>query len=624
MKECMARVLQGTLVLAVLCMVTSCSIFNRKSLLDSELEKRNAQEIARLAEDQNSRQLREEAYARFKEIRELIGNKRFLEAERKLAEMDKMVEYAGELNELRELLNQSKRLVLEQTDLAIDKKTIINEAETRLYLPETYNKIQEINLDDVNDGPNSLEQLMDKHVSMKVSNQSLGEFAMQLQSLEGISIADPVNVIFSDEVLKGQTFSANFKDVPLREIFDFISYNLSIDFNIHGNIIWATKASKPVEGPRLVNKIIQLRQGIIPTVPEGIGVAAAAKAAFETTKEEDTDLDNALKAFYAKSTTGGSYTLFPQRNALLVTDTLANIREVEKLVKVFCKPPFQVVIEAKFMLVSEADLHDVGVELSHYNGGKKGKNIDADNQTNANISDFVTKLGTLTTDNPEGVGSMVLSGILGNRSFDMVISALEKKSSTVTLSVPRVTALNNRTARIRKGDRLLYFEEYSIQSINRGDSGTERLLVPTGKPTSTALGITFDVKPSVGADGKTVLLGLKPEIVSFLQWEDFSSTSSTTANNVTTTKDVQVRLPRVHEETLATSVAINSGETVILGGMVENRETVEVRKIPLLGDIPYIGSIFRHTKTSREPANLLIFVTATIINENGEYVIVNR
>ncbi|MBQ7651495.1 MAG: hypothetical protein IJS15_11085, partial [Victivallales bacterium] len=406
-------------------------------------------------------------------------------------------------------------------------------------------------------------------------------------------------------------------------IFDYISYTLSVDFNIKGNIIWITKSAKPATGPRLMKRVIPLRQGIIPTVPEGIGVASA-KAAFETTKEEDKDLETALKAFYEKSTTGGSYALFPQRNVLLVNDTLSNIREVEKLVRTFCKPPYQVLIEAKFLSVSESDLHDVGVELTHFNGGKSGENIQAssNHRENANVSDFFTKLGAITATNPEGVGALTISGIIGNRSFDMLISALEKKNSTVTLSSPRITALNNRTARIRKGDKLLYFEEYQLQTVDNGDQGKDTMLVPTGKPTSLPLGITFDVKPSVGSDGKTILLGLKPEIITFQEWEDYSSSKNVTENKITTTRGTEVKLPRTHEQTIATSVSINSGETVILGGMVENRETTTVKKVPLLGDIPLLGMLFTHTETTHEPTNLLIFVTATIINENGEYVIV--
>jgi type II secretory pathway component GspD/PulD (secretin) len=182
--------------------------------------------------------------------------------------------------------------------------------------------------------------------------------------------------------------------------------------------------------------------------------------------------------------------------------------------------------------------------------------------------------------------------------------------------------LNNRTARIRKGDKLYYFEEYKLQTVDNGDKGKDQILVPSGKPTAMALGITFDVKPNVGVDGKTILLGLKPEIITFQAWEDYSSSQTTTENKVTTTTGTQVKLPRTHEQTIATSVAINSGETVILGGMVENRETTEVRKVPLLGDIPYLGALFTHVEKVHEPMNLLIFVTATVLNANGEYVIV--
>ena len=619
----MVKGIRFFILLAVIGLLTSCAMFRRRKMLDTELSKRNEDRMEQIQEEANARVLKEQILARFDDIRALITAKKFSEAEDMLSQMRSLTEYEQQMNDLQELIDLARNLSLGKTDIAIDQKTILNESQNGLQLPKNYNKTKIVPAFEASDPPLFLEELLEKSISLKVKDMSLADFALQLRDIEGINIADPVNVIFNDEILKGKSFTASFKDVPLREIFDYISYTLAVDFNIKGNIIWITKSAKAATGPRLMNKVIPLRQGIIPTVPEGIGVASA-KAAFETTKEEDKDLETALKAFYQKSTTGGSYSLFPQRNVLLVTDTLANIREVEKLVRTFCMPPCQVLIEAKFLSVSESDLHDVGVELTHFNGGKSGENIQASSshRENANVSDFFTKLGALGATNPEGVGSLTVSGIIGNRSFDMLISALEKKSSTVTLSSPRITALNNRTARIRKGDKLLYFEEYQLQTIDNGDQGKDTMLVPTGKPTSLPLGITFDVKPSVGADGKTILLGLKPEIITFQAWEDYSSSKNVTENKVTTTRGTEVKLPRTHEQTIATSVSINSGETVILGGMVENRETTTVKKVPLLGDIPLLGMLFTHTETTHEPTNLLIFVTATIINENGEYVIV--
>ncbi len=331
---------------AICCgLLASCSLFHRTSLLEDEMTLRNLTEQEHLQKEANKRQLREEILKAFENIRTLVGEHKFVEAENYLDQLRQFTEYKTDLDDLQELINLARKLTLSKTDLAIDQKTILNESITGMQLPKSYNKTREINNDTQKDELNSLEKLLDKTISMKVTGMSLAEFTMQLRDLEGLNMADPVNVIFNDEVLKGATFSANFKDVPLREIFDYLSHTLAVNFNIRENIIWITKLAKPAEGPQLMTKIIPLRQGIIPTIPEGIGVAAAAKAAFETAKEADADLETALKAFFEKTTTGGSYSLFPQRNVLLVRDTLSNIREVEKIVATFSKPPKQVLIE---------------------------------------------------------------------------------------------------------------------------------------------------------------------------------------------------------------------------------------------------------------------------------------
>ena len=129
------------------------------------------------------------------------------------------------------------------------------------------------------------------------------------------------------------------------------------------------------------------------------------------------------------------------------------------------------------------------------------------------------------------------------------------------VSAPRVTALNNRTARIRKGDKLYYFEEYTVQAIDQGDKGTNQVLVPRGKPATLQVGITIDVKVNIGNNLQTILLGLKPEIINFLRWEDYISTQSETVDKKTNTYVTNVMLPRTHEQGVSTSVAIRSGET---------------------------------------------------------------
>jgi len=617
------------LMLVLVCVLCGCRRLEYGKHLEAELDEKNAPLLETLEQESEERELRSEVMKRFSYIRKLISERKLDKAEESLAEMRSLTAYSEDIKSLQELIELARKLSTDTTELAIDRQLMLQEATEEMKLPSKYDSYVTVEPPSMPDTPQSnLELLLNQKVSMHISDMPLEEFAMQLGTLDGLNIADPLNVIFSNEAMKSKTFSANFKDVALKEIFAYISRNLKVDFNVVDNLIWVTAAPNEDSSVPLETRIIPLRQGIIPKVPEGIGVSG--QTAFATATEDDDDLESALKLFYEKNKTGGSYKLFHTRNMLLVNDTRANIHRIEELVKSLEKPPYQVLIEARFMTVSQKDLHDVGVELKNFtdaSGSSTAETVTKDDlKTNKlTFGNFLTELGAIQAGNPDGIGSLTISGILGNRSFDVVLSAIENKTSTVTISAPRITTLNNRTARIRKGDRRYYFEQYNLQTIDLGENrGKDQRLVPFGKPANLPLGITFDVKPSVGNDGKTILLGLKPEIITFEEWEDYTSSETQTVDKTTTTYQTQVKLPRTHEQTIAASVSINSGETVILGGMVENVHRTSVKKIPLLGDIPLLGFLFRHKVEEMEPSNLLIFVTATVINEKGEYVIVSE
>lgn len=616
------RITVAALLIAAAAIVSSCSSLTAKQELDGVIESRNRQKIVEIEQQRRQRLLDEEVRRRCALIRRLIRSEKYAVADEMLASMESLTEYSTEISQLKELVSLARTMGVDKTELAIDEQRIINETASLNALPSTYGTTVSItpSLETLSMPKGPLESLLQQRITLKVSNMELSKLAMQLHEIDGLAIADPFNIIFSDAVLQGKTFSCDFTNVPLYELFSYIAHNLGICFNITENMIWVTTAPKDTGNYKLETRYFKLRNGLVPKVPEGIGVSG--KTSFASIAETDTDLVTALDKYFAKCTTGGSYQLFTNRNLLIITDTRENLIELEKLVNALDTAPLQVVIEAKFITVSESDLRDIGVEITKANGGATGSQLNPTRNENGNISNFLTELGTLKSGAVNGVSAMTISGVLGHRSFDMLISALARKTSTVTLSAPRVTVMNNRTARIRKGDKLSYFEEYGVQSVNQGDQGTAQVLVPRGKPTQLQLGITFDVSVSIGNDLKTVMMGLKPEIINFLQWEDYtSSQTETVGENKTNTFITSVHVPRTHEQGIATSVAIKSGETVILGGMVENAKTTTVTKVPFLGDIPFIGSLFRHTEYTETPTNLLIFVTANIIDETGRLVV---
>lgn len=608
------------LLLALLLLGTSCQHLTPGAELEGLLESRNRPNRPRLEQEARQRALEAQVRRRFALVRDLISARNYDKADEVLSTMDALTEHQEEIQDLRRLNSMARNMGVNETALAINHQRALNEAANLQLVPESYDTVVSItpDLEPEFIPMGKLEEMLTRKISLKVNNMPLSSLAQQLQELDELNIADSLNIIFSDEAVKNKTFSCQFREVPLYEVFAYISKNLGVSFSVSDHLIWVNPA--PVgSGYHLETRIIHLRHGIVPKVPEGLGVSG--KTAFASSTEEDTDLADALKKFYEGCVTGGSYSHYPNRNLLIVTDTRERLRQLEKLIHELDRPPLQAVIEARFIAISESDLHDVGVEFTKAKGGKPGDSMTPDNQVNANISDFFTELNTIKKENAEGVAALAISGILGNRSYDMLISAIQSKSSSVIVSAPRVTTLNNRTARIRKGDKLYYFEEYTVQAIDQGDKGTNQVLVPRGKPATLQLGITVDVKVNIGNDMQTILLGLKPEIINFLQWEDYVSTRSETSDKVTTNYVTNVMLPRTHEQGISTSVGIRSGETVILGGMVENTKTATVRQVPFLGDIPFLGALFRHKEVRETPTNLLIFVTATIVNDKGEYVI---
>ncbi len=116
------------------------------------------------------------------------------------------------------------------------------------------------------------------------------------------------------------------------------------------------------------------------------------------------------------------------------------------------------------------------------------------------------------------------------------------------------------------------------------------------------VGILLHVRPSVGIDNKTITLALTPEVSE-------SSTSYTYSGGVS--------IPKFVTRNLSTSVVIESGETVALGGLIKETSTKVETKVPFLGDLPFVGGLFRKNTNGTERKNLLIFVTASILGDNN-------
>ena len=322
---------------------------------------------------------------------------------------------------------------------------------------------------------------------------------------------------------------------------------------------------------------------------------------------------------------GKSSILLDERNgALVVTHTPYYLQQIDALLARLDVVPAQVLIETRFIEVTLTQAKEWALDgaLSGNAGLTKTTGPDGTQGPALQLSSLGSSLarGTkidfsdFTNQTAGNALNLTLQGILSGTQYQAVLHALAKDERTKTLSAPRVTTLNNQTATIKIVTEFVYSTRYQptvtrqdlngdgkFDAVVNGVRETRFVNVPQDFVTKD-LGILLHVTPSVGSDLRTITLAMEPEVSE-------KKTDDTFGGEVT--------LPRFTERKLNTSVVIDNGETVMLGGLMKDTAGKTVTKVPVLGSIPILGALFRKSGDSIERSNLLIFVTASLVNPSG-------
>ena len=278
---------------------------------------------------------------------------------------------------------------------------------------------------------------------------------------------------------------------------------------------------------------------------------------------------------------------------IVVHNTVENLEDFERILATFNAIPPQVEIEAKFVEISQNDLDELGFDW------QVGNAVDAllAGAGFGAVNSGADQIGTIR-------------GILTNPQFQVVIKALSQKQSADVLSSPRVTTISGAQAQIRVAQEFIYPTTFSTATIQQGQAangfvGTTQPTIVPSTPSAFAtrpVGVVFNVTPFVGADGNTISLTLIPQVTDFLGFINYGN---------------DIKQPLFSTRDLITSVVIWDGQTVVLGGLITEQLQKIDDKVPFLGDIPMVGRLFRTKTTVRNKRNLLIFVTARLIDPAG-------
>lgn len=347
---------------------------------------------------------------------------------------------------------------------------------------------------------------------------------------------------------------------------------------------------------------------------------------------------------------------FNDRNGLLlVRASLQDLDIIQMAIELLNVIPPQVLVESRFAEINQNDNKALGFDLAW------GNTVLGPTAIQGNLAPSLT--GRVSPANPTGVFPLsgapalstssitdglrnnapavaTLTGILTDPQFRMVIRAIEQRDGTDVLAAPKVITVSGRQAQIQVTDVQLILTGITPGQTAGGGGGAVgggvggaagagggigAQLAPQVQPLPT--GPVLDVLPTVAADGYTINMSLIPSITQFVGYDavppEFAGAiqvQSVGSGTVGVPLTAQVPLPRTRIRQVVTQCVVWDAQTVMLGGLISEDIQNTKDKVPVLGDLPLVGRLFRsETKTNRKK-NLMIFVTPTIIDPAGNRV----
>lgn len=269
---------------------------------------------------------------------------------------------------------------------------------------------------------------------------------------------------------------------------------------------------------------------------------------------------------------------------IVVTDRRKNILIVENFLKEVSKGILrQVVIEAKIIEVKLDYMHQYGIDWG------------AVHETSGGTFNFGSNFATALAANT-GIASSAFTATTGTWALSGMIDALKTQGDVNVLSSPRLSVLNNQSALISVG-RMYPYLDFTIETVSAGDVVSYKL-VPTVK--NAQEGITLGITPQISETGVTTL-----HIVPII--------TEKVGDQAFTYENTNWTVPIFDIQETDTIVRAVDGSTIIIGGLIKDRTSDVTKKIPLLGDIPFIGRLFSHQTKINKKSELVILLTPTVV-----------
>ncbi|AUJ71459.1 Type IV pilus biogenesis and competence protein PilQ precursor [Pseudoalteromonas sp. NC201] len=439
----------------------------------------------------------------------------------------------------------------------------------------------------------------------------------QLDNIFTLSVEkDEGNKTFGDKKeYKGQPITLNFQDIPIRSVLQIIAdtnnFNLVTSDTVSGNI---TLRLDGVPWDQALDVVLRVKGldkrmdgSILMVAPSEELAAREAKElqARQQVEELEPLYSEYIQLNYAKAeefadllktdinsiiSHRGSVSVDKRTNTLLIKDTSRSIESVRRMVETLDVPVKQVRIESRMVTVDDTVQEDLGVRwgFSDQQGSDaiSGTLDGANALSNGNIPSLENRLNVNlgVKGVPAGSIGMHIAKLADGTLIDLELSALEQENKGEIIATPSITTANQKKARIEQGTEIPYVEASS--------SGATTVSFKKAV-------LSLEVTPQITPDNKIIL--------------DLVITQDTKGDTVQTPNGPATA---INTQEIQTQVLVENGQTIVLGGIYQQEVKTAVSKIPILGDIPYLGLLFKNSRDINEKRELLIFVTPKIIQDS--------
>lgn len=462
----------------------------------------------------------------------------------------------------------------------------------------------------------------------------------------------------------------------LSAVLDTVMNLANMKYFIRGNIVTIVDINEPIDDlvtrsytvlPTVLEVATRINQDIQPAAGAGGGGTIFDTPTPSANPAENMELKSAFEILGVPFPNGSAITYISAIGKMRVTNTPENLAKFEQTLNELNVQPYMVEIEARFVEVSQTDLNSLGFEWSVdgsfgllrnignvgtgylTSGGKfsgavgnlvtwspnsPGRasdgsligNISRANRflSNSEIDGINNKLpiGSIGPTGPIADDIFNLTTTINGQDVGVIIHMLAQKTGTDLLSAPKVLTKPDQLAIMKVTREYIYPREYTVDTADAsGDNDNVQDTKPYVEPGDfnfdepTDVGVILEVTPTVDREFNLISMDLNPRVVELYEWRDYGYEYPTREDE--TPYWLKMEVPIFSRREVHANISIYNGATVVMGGMITEVRTKVEDKIPFFGDIPYIGNAFRSTIDRTEKRNLLIFVTAKLVDAVG-------